>query len=101
MKYNNNNIETTITMTTYNNNIMYHVEERTPTGVSPWLSLAVPACGLQTQAQTDAVDESRVPRRGVHTVLESCAQAPRRSAQESHWTRVQPEIREAGCIVTQ
>ena len=80
-------------MTTYNNNIMYHVEERAPTAVSPRLSLAAPAGGLQTQAQTDAVDESRVPRRGVHTVLESCAQAPRRTAQESHWTRAARDSR--------
>ena len=85
-------------MTTYNKNIMYHVKERTATAVSPRLSLAAPAGSLPTQAQTDSLDEARVPRRGVHAVLECC---PRRTAQESHWTRVQPEIRGARCIVRQ
>ena len=42
---------------------MYHVKERTATAVSPRLSLAAPAGGLPTQAQTDALDEARVPRR--------------------------------------
>ncbi len=53
---------------------MYHVKECTSTAVSPRLSLAAPAGGLPTQAQTDALDEARVPRRGVHAVLECCAQ---------------------------
>jgi hypothetical protein len=88
-------------MTTYKNNIMYHVKERTATAVSPRLSLAAPAGGLPTHAQTDSLDEARVPRLGVHAVLECCAQAPHSAAQESHWTRVQPEIRGAGCIVRQ
>ncbi len=82
-------------MTTYNKKIMYH-KERTATVVSPRLSLAAQAGGLPTQPQTDSLDEARVPRRGMHAVLECC---PRRAAQESHWTRVQPEIRGAGCIV--
>ncbi len=69
---------------------MYHVKERTATAVSPRLSLVAPAGGLPTQAQTDALDEARVPRRSVHAVLECCVQALRRAAQESHWTRVQP-----------
>ncbi len=57
-----------------------------------------PAGGLPTQAQTDSMDEARVPRRGVHAVLECC---PCHAAQESHRTRMQPEIRWAGCIVRQ
>ncbi len=77
---------------------MYHVKERTATAVSPRLSLAAPAGGLPTQAQTDALDEARVPRQSVHAVLECC---PRTTTQESHWTRVQPEIRGGGCIVRQ
>ncbi len=55
MTYNNNNIETTITMTTYNKIIMYHVKELSATAVSPRLSLAAPAGGLPTKAQTDGV----------------------------------------------
>ena len=39
---------------------MYHVKERTSTVVSPRLSLAAPAGGLPTQAQTDALDEARL-----------------------------------------
>ncbi len=76
MTYNNNTKETTITIT-----ILCTMS--TATAVSP-----PQAGGSPTQAQTDALDDARVPRRGVHAVLECCAQAPCRAAQESHWTRV-------------
>jgi hypothetical protein len=88
MTYNNNKIETTITMT---NNKPCQGTYRY--FCQPPAEYGGPAGGLPTQAQNDSLDEARVPRRGVHAVLECC---PRRNAQESHWTWMQPEIRWAG-----
>jgi hypothetical protein len=48
-------------MTTYKNNITYHVKKRTATAVSPRLSLVALPVGLPTQPQTDSLDEARVP----------------------------------------
>ncbi len=74
MTYNNNTIETTITMTTYNNNINVSCQGTYATAVSP----LAPAGGPPTQVQTDALDEARVPlcHAGVYMQCWSVARRP-------------------------